>query len=638
MGTDLIKKDVKYLNKDFAQFRRNLIHFAKNYFPQTYNDFNETSPGMMFIEMAAYVGDVLSYYTDTTLRESLVSEANEKANIYLLSQLYGYKPKRTAPANVMMDIYQLVPSRTKSVGGVGGDQNTPDMRYALSVKSGVQMSTENGEQFRTIQPVQFSVSSSFDPTDISIYETDAAGNVTYYLLKKQVPAVSGLIKTKDYTFDDPKPYDKIVLPEDDTNVIDIIDCYDSDGNRWHEVDYLAQDTIFEDIENVAFNDPDLSTFNSTVPYILKLKRTPRRFTKRLREDDRMEMQFGAGVSSDADEDLIPNPKNVGHGLSYLNRTIDQSLDPSNFLYTSTYGLAPNSTTLTIRYTVGGGLQDNVSSNTIIQIDSVEYNNFVNEQLLDATLMQFAKDSVVVNNPNPAMGGRSAESMENIRQNAMANFAAQNRTVTKEDYIVRAYSMPAKYGMIAKAYIVRDDQIDTSDQTPPQDRISNAMALNLYTLGYDSNKRLMPCNIAVKENLRTYLSQYRMLTDAINMKDAYIINIGIEFEIIALPNYNSNEVLLRSVDYLIKKFDIDNMQINAPILVSSCMAELDQIEGVQTVVEFKITNLFNTEEGYSGNVYDIEMATKNNIVYPSLDPSIFEIRYPDQDIKGRVTTI
>ena len=253
-------------------------------------------------------------------------------------------------------------------------------------------------------------------------------------------------------------------------------------------------------------------------------------------------------------------------------------------------------------------------------------------------MQFAKDSVVVNNPNPAMGGRSAESMENIRQNAMANFAAQNRTVTKEDYIVRAYSMPAKYGMIAKAYIVRDDQIDTSDQTPPQDRISNAMALNLYTLGYDSNKRLMPCNIAVKENLRTYLSQYRMLTDAINMKDAYIINIGIEFEIIALPNYNSNEVLLRSVDYLIKKFDIDNMQINAPILVSSCMAELDQIEGVQTVVEFKITNLFNTEEGYSGNVYDIEMATKNNIVYPSLDPSIFEIRYPDQDIKGRVTTI
>jgi hypothetical protein len=572
------------------------------------------------------------------LRESLVSEANEKANIYLLSQLYGYKPKRTAPANVMMDIYQLVPSRTKSVGGVGGDQNTPDMRYALSVKSGVQMSTENGEQFRTIQPVQFSVSSSFDPTDISIYETDAAGNVTYYLLKKQVPAVSGLIKTKDYTFDDPKPYDKIVLPEDDTNVIDIIDCYDSDGNRWHEVDYLAQDTIFEDIENVAFNDPDLSTFNSTVPYILKLKRTPRRFTKRLREDDRMEMQFGAGVSSDADEDLIPNPKNVGMGLSYLARTIDQSLDPSNFLYTSTYGLAPNSTTLTIRYTVGGGLQDNVSSNTIIQIDSVEYNNFVNEQLLDATLMQFAKDSVVVNNPNPAMGGRSAESMENIRQNAMANFAAQNRTVTKEDYIVRAYSMPAKYGMIAKAYIVRDDQIDTSDQTPPQDRISNAMALNLYTLGYDSNKRLMPCNIAVKENLRTYLSQYRMLTDAINMKDAYIINIGIEFEIIALPNYNSNEVLLRSVDYLIKKFDIDNMQINAPILVSSCMAELDQIEGVQTVVEFKITNLFNTEEGYSGNVYDIEMATKNNIVYPSLDPSIFEIRYPDQDIKGRVTTI
>jgi hypothetical protein len=636
---DLVKKEVKYLNKDFAQFRRNLINFAKNYFPQTYNDFNETSPGMMFIEMAAYIGDVLSYYTDTTLRESLVSEANEKANLYLLSQLYGYKPKRTAPANVMMDIYQLVPSRAKSVGGnLGGDNNTPDYRYALSVKPGAQISTETGEKFRSLQPVEFGVSSSFDPTDVSVYETDAAGNVTYYLLKKQVPAVSGLIKTKEFIFEDPKPYDKIVLPEDDINVIDIIDIYDTDGNRWHEVDYLAQDTIYEDIQNISYNDPDLSNYKSTVPYILKLKRTPRRFVKRLREDDRMEIQFGAGVSSDADEDLIPNPKNVGMGLSYLARTIDQSLDPSNFLYTSTYGLAPNSTTLTVRYSVGGGLKDNVSANTLVQIDSVEYHNFVNEQLLDATLMQFAKDSIVMNNPNPAMGGRSAESLDNVRQNAMATFAAQNRTVTKEDYIVRAYSMPQKYGMIAKAYIIRDDQIDTSDQIPPQDRISNPMALNLYTLGYDQNKKLMPCNTAVKENLRTYLSQYRVLTDAINIKDGFIVNIGIDFEIITLPNYNSNETLLRCIEYLKRKFDIDNMQINAPILISSCMAELDQIEGVQTVVDFGIKNFYDTEEGYSGNVYDIAMATKNNIVYPSLDPCIFEIRYPDQDIRGRVTTI
>ena len=286
MGTNLVKKDVKYLNKDFAQFRRNLINFAKNYFPNTYNDFNETSPGMMFIEMAAYIGDVLSYYTDTTLRESLISEANEKANIYLLSQLYGYKPKRTAPANVMCDIYQLVPSRTKSVGGsIGGDANTPDYRYALSVKAGVEISTETGEKFRTLHPVEFKTSSSFDEVDISVYETDSAGNVTYYLLKKQVPAVSGLVKTKEYVFNDPKPYDKIVLPEDDLNVIDIIDVYDSDGNKWYETDYLAQDTIFEDIENVAYNDPDLSTYNSTVPYILRLKRTPRRFVKRLREDD-----------------------------------------------------------------------------------------------------------------------------------------------------------------------------------------------------------------------------------------------------------------------------------------------------------------------------------------------------------------
>ena len=618
---ELVKKDVKYLNKDFAQFRQNLINFAKQYYPNTYSDFNESSPGMMFIEMASYVGDVLSYYADQQFRESVLSTAQEDANVLMLSQLYGYKPKLNAPAIVKLDIFQLIPA-------IGTGTNArPDYRYALTVNANAQVSTNTGVRFRTLQPVDFNFSSSYDPTDVSVYEIDSSGNVQYYLLKKHVQAISGEIKSTDFAFGNPKPYDKITLPE--TNVLDIISVTDDSNNIWYETDYLAQDTIFEDIANIPFNDPNLSVYRSTVPYILKLRRTARRFVTRVRADNRMELQFGSGVSSDADEEIIPNPKNVGMGLDYLSRTTTSNIDPSNFLYTSTYGLAPNNISLTVTYTIGGSINDNVGVNTIVNIDSISYSNEINN--VDLT---FVKSSVAVNNTEPASGGKSRDSIENIRQNAIANFAAQNRAITREDYIARTYSMPSKYGSVAKAYIIGDTQQDTNDRDYPRDTISNPLALNLYVLSYDSNKTMIAPNEAIRENLRTYLSNYRMLTDAINIKTAYIVNIGIEFEIIPTPNSNSNEVLLRCINRLKQLFDNDRMQINGPISISNIVSDLDRLEGVQSVPRFEIVNLFDLNKGYSGNVYDISAATKNGIVYPSLDPCIFEIKYPNSDIKGR----
>jgi len=621
---ELVKKDVKYLNKDFAQFRQNLITFAKQYFPNTYNDFNESSPGMMFIEMASYVGDVLSYYADQQFRESVLSTAQEDANVLMLSQLYGYKPKLNAPAIVKLDVYQLVPAIDT------GTNARPDYRYALSLQGNMQVQSDNGTKFRTLQPVDFSFSSSFDPTDISVYEIDNTGNVQYYLFKKQVQAISGEIKTSTFTFGDPKPYDKITLPE--TNVLDVVSVTDDEGNTWYETDYLAQDTIFEDIANIPFNDPTLSQYRSTVPYILKLRRTSRRFVTRIRADYRTELQFGSGISSDADEEIIPNPKNVGMGLDYLSRTTTSNIDPSNFLYTSTYGLAPNNVTLTVQYTIGGSVTDNVSVNTITTINTVTYNSDTEVYGLD---LSFVKSSVAVNNPEPATGGKTRDSIDSIRQNALANFAAQNRAITREDYIARTYSMPAKYGSVAKAYIIGDTQQDTNDRDYPRETISNPLALNLYVLSYDSNKNLIALNEAIRENLRTYLSNYRMLTDAINIKTAYIVNIGIEFEVIPTPNANSNEVLLRCVNRLKQMFDNDRMQINGPINISNIISEIDRLEGVQSVPRLEIVNLFDMNKGYSGNVYDIPAATKNGIVYPSLDPCIFEVKYPNSDIKGRV---
>ena len=265
-------KQVNYLNKDFSDFRDNLIEFAKVYFPNTYNDFNESSPGMMFIEMAAYVGDVLSYYIDSSFRESLLAYAEEKRNIYTIAQSFGYKPKVTSPASAVLDVFQSVPALNEK----------PDMRYALNVKAGSTVNASStGTTFRILEDCNFNFSSSYDPREVTILESDS-GTITKFLLKKKVKAESGAIITEKFTFSSAEKYSQIKLANSD--VIEIISCIDSDGNDWYEVDSLARDTIFQDMESNTLNSPDLVEDRETVPYILKLKKVSRRFTTFINEN------------------------------------------------------------------------------------------------------------------------------------------------------------------------------------------------------------------------------------------------------------------------------------------------------------------------------------------------------------------
>lgn len=620
--TDKIKRDIKYTNKDFGELRQSLINHAKNYFPQSYSDFNESSPGMMFIEMAAYVGDVLNYYSDIQLQESFLYTVNERMNLYNLSQGLGYKPKTLIPSQVDLDIMQLVPSI-----GEGSDVR-PDFNYALNLEEGLIASTTTGVFFRTMHPVDFKYSSSYDPTEISVYSISNTGEIEYYLLKKKARAIEGTIKTSQYSFVNAKPYDKITLP--DTNVSDIVSVIDSDGNNWYEVPFLAQDLVPTSIRNIPFNDPELSQYNSSVPYLLSYKQTERRFITRLRKDELTEIQFGGGLSSEADEEILPNPYNVGIGLDYFNRLEDVSIDPMNFLYSKTYGLAPANTTLTIKYMLSSGLSGNVSANTITTLVSYNANSPIEQ--VSSTVYQTILDSLTVNNPEASYGGLNKKSIDIIREEAIANFAAQNRAVTKEDYILRCYTMPDRYGAIAKAYIEQDIQISNWNSF---DRIQNPYALNLYILSYDANGNFVTANRALKENLRQYIRQYRMMTDAVNIKDPYIINIGINYDLVTRPSYNSFEVLMRCNERLIELMKNENMEIGAPIQLATIMVELDKIEGVQSVQNIEVVNLYDSTLGYSSNVYSIEEATRNGIIYPSMDPCIFEVKYPKSDIKGRV---
>ena len=634
---DLIKKDVRYLSRDFNSLKTNLIDFAKNYFPDTYQDFNEASPGMMFMEMAAYVGDVLSFYTDINLQESMILHASEKRNIFNLAQSLGYMPKLNSSANAKIDVFQLVPSKTE------GTEIVPDMSYAFAIEPGMILYsdlptdgtggttiTENAV-FRTTEYLDFKFSGSLSPTEITPFEIDdITGEITFWLLKKQVNAISGKILQQEFNFGEAKKYDKVVI--DDPNLIEFLYATDTEGNTWHYVPYLAQDTIYEAVPNIPRNDKQLSTFRNETPYLLKLKKITRKFTVRFGSNGKHEVMFGPGLANVVDEEFIPNPDLVGNSVTGIETSPSLDIDPSNFLRTKTYGLAPSNTKLTIYYTSGGGIMDNVPSDTITRIGPRKI--ILDRTGLDQTLYNQVIGSLAVTNPEPSSGGKNEEDINEVRQNALAYFASQNRAVTKEDYIIRAYSMPQKYGSIAKAYVTRNTQL-TYDDVFYSDRRQNNLALGFYVLGYDSNHKLATINPATKENIKTYLGEYRILTDAIEIKDAYIINIGIEFDVITLPNQNGNEVVLKCIDKLKQYFDIKRWQINQPIVISNVFTELDRVDGVQTVVNVKFKNLYDQALGYSKNVYDLDSATKNGIIFPSLDPSIFEIKYPDNDILGRV---
>ena len=623
------ERDLKYLSKDFNTFKEQLVEFAEAYYPETYNDFSEGSPGMMFLEMVAYVGDVLSFYTDSQVQETYLLLAREKENLYNISYALGYRPRITSAASVDLDVYQLVPAIESAEGNY-----VPDWQYALILNENSTFNSTEGHNFYITKDVDFGFSSSFSPTNVFVYQYDSSGNPEYYLVKKAVQAISADTKTK--TFDVGTAEQFYTANIFDNNILSIEKIEDGEGNEWTEVPYLAQDTVFEKVRNTAVNDPELQGYDNKTPYLLKLKTVPRRFVSRFKSEGQLELQFGAGNNTLPDTDILPNPDNVGLGIKDGISKIDLAYDPSNFLYSKAYGQAPANTTLTVTYRVGGGLQSNVNSNTITQRGVLRFQNKPN---LNASLLQYVKSTVASTNPKKAAGGGGGDTIEQIRMNAMANFGAQQRTVTRDDYLVRTLSMPPEFGRVAKAFITQDDQIQplTTQTYSNPGRFPNPLAMNLYVLGFNKLKNLTNLNDATKTNLINYLDQFRSMTDAVNIKDAFIINFSLDFEITPFKNYNNQEVILNCISELQNYFDIDKWQINQPLIISEIYNTIAQAEGVQTVEDVVFSNEAGVELGYSQYKYDFDHATRKGVIYPSLDPSIFELKYPNSDIRGRVIT-
>ena len=535
------KRNIQYINRDFTELRASLIDYAKTYFPTTYTDFSPTSPGMMFMEMAAYVGDVLSFYLDNQIQENFLQYARQPNNLYELAYMFGYKPNVTQVATTYIDFYQQVPA-------IGNTPNiAPDFTYSLLIQENatVTTSTSPNISFLIQDPIDFSVSSSGDPTEVTVYEVNGSGDPIYFLLKKSRKAISSTINTTQFSFGTPVQFSTVDINAD--RIVGVLDITDTDGNKWYEVDYLGQEMVYNSIKNTNINDPNLSQYSGDTPYLLKLEKIQRRFASRVITTGSLQLQFGAGTANDTDEEIIPNPNNVGIGLPFELSKLTTAYSPENFLFTKTYGIAPSQTTLTVRYLTGGGVVSNVPANSLNNLNATT--TFLNNNLATSAA-NYVLSSLAVSNPASADGGGDGDTIEEIRQNSSANFSTQLRNVTQNDYLVRTLSMPAKFGVISKAYIepTKAQSISAGE---------SQSVLDLYVLSYNVNNQLTTTSAALKQNIITYLSQYRMVNDSVNVKDAFIINIGVNFDIIILPNYNSNEVLTKCIVALQDYFRIDN---------------------------------------------------------------------------------
>ena len=689
---DFKESNVNYLNKDFSSLKQSLVNYAEAYFPNTYKDFNETSPGMMLIEMSAYVGDVMSFYIDQQYKEMLLPLAEERRNIINMAKMLGYKVKPIIPSFV-------------------------NLSFTSEVNA---LSTNRAE-------VDYSNASTF---------------------------TEGVTKTKTFTITSPQKFRRITLPE--TNVIDIISCKDSNNNEWYEVDFLAQDQVpikkhyaQDDLRDNAYTDIDGIEYTTDVPvpYSLQYIKSTKRFTRETNNDNTTSMVFGNGILKNGtivDENFL-DLEQLGIIIPGQTGDLNSSIDPLLGDEYSTLGETPIQTTLTITYRVGGGIEANASVGDLTSIIGTP-----------TKLVDGGAGIVGVTNETPAIGGADEEDADEIREKAKAFFTTQNRCVTKEDYEARVMNMSSRFGNIAKVIVSRTElpsavdiqseyqgiinnslQSISTTQQSLQTNVSNfktdmtaaitadsieqiqltydnyftnpdlipgntttlgaqisqvdvevplleeldagvgTIAINI--LAYDKNKNLVgnaqagtglpdatdgiPDILGV--NLSNYLNNFKLLTDDVAISDGYIINFGVVFDVVAHKYANKAEVKLRCIQKIIDYFKIEKMQFNQPIIISQLEYELMDIDGVRAVNyacvtqtedyvgdgegfgaegERLFTYSYNADgittdggtAGY-GYAYDFPSALTNGIILPAnpQTPAVFELKNPRQNVKGVV---
>jgi len=637
------ESNVNYLNKDFNELKNSLIDYAKSYFPNSYRDFNETSPGMMLLEMNAYVGDVLSFYIDRQYQEMMLPLAEERKNIITVAKMFGYKVKPIIPSYVDLTF-------TSEVNASSGDVSKVDYSDAGIFDAGIEIASNTNSNiiFTTLEPIDFRITASNDTETIG--STDTSGLASTYTLSRTVKAVSATEKTITFQVGIPEKFKTLTIP--DTNVIDIVSCVDSNGSNWYEVDFLAQDKIpipthyTDDINRDSAYSSETGGLASSaaVPFSLTYITTTKRFTRETNNDNTTSLVFGNGVLKSGqvvDEGFI-DLEQIGIVIPGQTNDLNQAIDPMLGDEYSTLGETPNQTTLTVTYRVGGGINSNVPSADVTTTPTVT----AQSGNTSATLTS-------VTNNAPARGGKDEEDTLEIKEKAKAFFSTQNRAVTKEDYEARVLNVPSKFGNISKAYVVRgemsnvyestietitqqlntitqnlltevddisselsnDTDLQTADKlTTLNDNISQLTTIsipsseefdalstvNIHVLAYNNKKQLIgnPHSVSLgttdnlpltlTTNIKRYLENFKLMTDVVTINDGYIVNFGIIFDVIAEKYANKQKVKLDCIQKIKEYFRVEKMQFNQPIFKSNLEFELMGVEGVRSIGHVTIT--------------------------------------------------
>jgi len=726
--SEIKNSNVNYVGKDFNDLKSSLMKYAKSYFPNSYKDFNETSPGMMLLELSAYVGDVLNFYVDQQYREMMLPLTEDRRNIITLAKSYGYKTKAISPAYVELTVKNTIGT------SADGQPDHSDVR-AITIDKGMQLASaaDNSIIFETLDVVDFKVSSSIDPKPEVSGINSTTGVPSEYILTRKVKAISGKTTTRSFDVGEPEKFLKLTLPE--TNIIEVLKVTDSNGNLWYEVETLAQDKT--PLVKHYTSDSNRSTAYSTVsgdsvikvpvPYSLEYIQTSKRFTVEVDENNKTFLTFGNGILKNGNtfSSGFLAVEQQGINLPGGEEDLESEIDPLMGDAYGTLGEAPSHITVTVTYRIGGGIVANVPSGVITNINSI------------IAIPSGTTTSVTVTNNTPAAGGSSGETIEEIRHRAMGHISTQNRCVTKQDYEARTMAMPAKFGNIAKVYCGRSGAVMTAqrkkvqnlverlkqiidknyDMFDPGTEVGERMALlqdikklldadksgglnpedfailyetleltyqnvsqddrlytvDLYLLSYDNNKNLINTPNIIKQNLKQYLNQHRLITDQVSFYDGYVINFGVVFDVVIQEYENKDDVKVKCIQAINDYFTVDKMQFKQILYTSDVNQLLMDVDGVRAVNYTTITQDkdYNAETGAGGTedavfspglfttliqsdgststtsnsgygyYYDFSKfygpgaVVGNGIALPAYEPAVFELKNPNQNIRGIV---
>jgi hypothetical protein len=597
-------KTRKYLNKDFGGFKQDLFEYAKVHFPDKIRDFSEASLGGLFLEMAAYVGDVQSFYLDHQFHELDPLTAVEPRNIDRHLRNSGVSVVGASPAVVMMTISLEVPADTTQSPPV------PKLSALPVIQAGTTFPSNIGVSFELVDDVDFAEQLDGNYiASIKISSRDANNNPTAFIMSRKSIALSGNRQVESFSIGSFEAFKKFTLSKE--NVTEVISVQDSQGNVFYEVEYLTQDTIYKALINR--NDD-----NELVKENMAIIPAPYRFTKKTELQSRLTtLTFGGGSSVTLDDDIVPDPSEFAVPL-YGKRTFSRfSLNPGNLLQTTTLGAIVPNTTITIEYRFGGGLRHNITKGGLRGIATLNI-NFPNGATPSEAA--FVRKSVDAINDADAAGGDDAPSIDELKTRIPAARASQSRIVTKEDLLARIYTMPSNFGRVYRASV--------------RSNPNNPLATQLFIISRNQSGQLVVSPDSLKKNLQTYLNGFRMISDAIDILDAQVINLKLEFSVVVDPSKNKKLVLQNIVSRLKNYFAVKHFEIDQPIILSDLQNIIYNNNGIISVTNVSIKNLFGPQSGreYSPAQFDVQSNTTKGII---IGPpgSIFEIKFGNYDIEG-----